>query len=105
MRYNSKVSTVWLYAMSSLERSAVAAAHSAPQSAVVTSVFCAELHLIPPIAASVVKVDKQATEYAINCGVHWEDGSSGYCGDTWNSTMILTTGPSTMAMLGMNEVL
>lgn len=104
MRSGDKSPASWLYLMSSLA-STVAAASATQQSATVTSVFCAEMHLESPVAASVLKVDKEATEYAINCGTPARDGSYGYCGDVRNDTMILTVGPSTMAILGTGKTL
>lgn len=70
-----------------------------------TVVYCAEKHLEPPVFASVVKAGATATEYALQCGRDFEDGTFGYCGDTSNSTMILTVGPSTMALTGRDETL
>ncbi|KAJ3497001.1 hypothetical protein NLG97_g2227 [Lecanicillium saksenae] len=102
MRPSAKSSTSWLCVMYSLAK-AVAAASAAQQSQIVTSVFCAELHFQDPIVASVVRADATATEYAIHCGDQWEDGSYGECGDVHNDTMILTVGPSTMAVLGRDE--
>ena len=84
----------------------VAASFAAAQPATsIVSVFCAERYLWSPVHASVIKADATATEYALQCGRPFDDGSREHCGQTSNDTMILTLGPSTMALTGRDEYL
>lgn len=102
MRSGDKSPASWLYIVSSLA-TVVAAASTAHKSTTITSVFCAAVSLESPVVASVLRANSEATEYAINCGTTGEDGVYGDCGDDLTGSMILTVGPSTMAVVDRDE--
>lgn len=84
----------------------VAAGFAAAEPATsIATVFCAERHLDAPVRASVIKADATATEYLLQCGVSFADGLRRRCGDANNDTLILTHGPSTMALMGRDKTL
>jgi len=81
----------------------VAAGFAAAEPATsIATVFCAE-DLCAPVLASVIKADVTATEYLLQCGVPFEDGRRRRCGHATNDTLILTLGPSTMALMGRDK--
>lgn len=72
------------------------------QSAITTSLFCIEPRISKIAYASVVKADSAAVEYALQCRKE-ESGPFVPCGEAKNDTMILTVGPSTMAISQIQE--
>lgn len=79
-----------------------AAAAAESQSAITTSLFCIERRISKIAYASVVKADSSAVEYALQCRKE-ESGPFVPCGEARNDTMILTVGPSTMAVSQIEE--
>ncbi|KAK2594974.1 hypothetical protein QQS21_007332 [Conoideocrella luteorostrata] len=75
----------------------IISATESPEATTTTTIFCAEPLIGSGHRASVVRVDSSAVEYALQC--YAKDGRElPHCGILPERTMILTAGPSTMAL-------
>ncbi|PNY28709.1 Uncharacterized protein TCAP_01364 [Tolypocladium capitatum] len=68
----------------------------------IATVFCVA-DAYTPVLASVIEADATATEFLLRCGVPFEDGRRRRRGHAANDDLILTHGPSTMALTGRDE--